>query len=382
MLEKSKFNMTWYINILLVPLWMFLVSIHLIYNDPNIATSSLGLLLAISSLIIQHKLKDYKPIAVASVILGTILCQVSVYVIADSQIISDLMWIILVSFYAFYLIGSRWGIVVMLGNIFGLLLHLGYFIDYNSMYPDSDQAINLKTGINVSIVTIVISFIIHKIISSSEQANKELQRANEQLSHQNEEKTILIKEIHHRVKNNLQLISSLLRLQSQEINDTTAEKHFNEAVDRIKSIALIHEKMYQQDEFAKIDLKEYLNSLVSDILFSHNLNKSISTNINSDLSQINIKNIVPLALLLNELITNSLKHAFKGINEGNISINITQENDNVHISYSDNGHWTSPQDKSSFGLELIETLCQQLDGEMKRDTKIGTSYNIICKLDC
>ena len=152
--------MTWYINILLIPLFMFLASIHIIYNDPNIATSSLGLLLAISSLFVQYKTKDYKQIAIVSVILGTILCQVSVYVIMDSHIISDMMWIILISFYAFYLLGSKLGAIVMIGNVLSLLAYLLYFGDDH--VPVNDASMNFKTGVNVSIVTIVIAFIIHK----------------------------------------------------------------------------------------------------------------------------------------------------------------------------------------------------------------------------
>jgi len=190
----------------------------------------------------------------------------------------------------------------------------------------------------------------------------------------------LLKEIHHRVKNNLQLISSLLRLQAADIGDEKVESHFNEAVDRIKSMSLIHEKMYQQDELAKLDLQEYLEALVNEILASHSSNKSISINVHSELTQVNIKNIVPIALLFNELIINSLKHAFTNHDKGEINISVIKNENGFLISYADNGTWVEPTKASSFGFELIDTLCQQLDGSCIRDINKGTSYNIQCRI--
>lgn len=378
-LEKSKFNVTWYINLLLVPLFFFLACVHLIFNDPNVATSSTGLLMSITALIIQYKTKDYKHIVIASVIIGSILTQLSIYVISDSQLISDLMWIMLISFYSYYLIGSKWGALIMVLNITGLLISLGVYGDYNAGRI-VDNSISLKTGINVGIVTIVIAYIIHKIIRSSEIANQELQKANTLLSAQNEEKTVLLKEVHHRVKNNLQLISSLLRLQSQGISDKESELQFNKAVNRIRSIALIHEKMYQQNELSKIDLQEYLNTLINDILDSQTSGKNIHTEIKSEHDRIDVKNMVPLALLFNELVTNSIKHAFKDLNEGKIELSVGKMGEDVLISYSDNGNWVEPCNQISFGTELIETLCLQLNGDLHRCTENGTKYEIKCNL--
>ena len=195
------------------------------------------------------------------------------------------------------------------------------------------------------------------------------------------DKELLLKEIHHRVKNNLQLISSLLRLQSLDIHDEKVEKHFNEAVDRIRSIALIHEKMYQQNELSKIDLELYLKSLVNDILTSNTSNKLIQIDINSEIESINIKNIVPIALLLNELITNSLKHAFEEQNEGKITIKMKKNGECTNLIYSDNGQWKTPSNSNGFGTKLIETLCIQLDGKYTKDVSNGTTYYFTCALE-
>jgi two-component sensor histidine kinase len=207
-------------------------------------------------------------------------------------------------------------------------------------------------------------------------ANKELTKINAIVNAQNDEKTIMLKEIHHRVKNNLQVISSLVRLQSFETQDENAKQMFEATVSRVVAMALIHEKMYQKDNLSKINLEDYLKSLADDIFNSYSINKQIDFKIKSNLDVLGNRTIVPLALIFNELISNSIKYAFNEMEKGKISILISNfSNDNFIVNYSDNGIWIDPMNKSSFGLELIESFTEQLDGKMNRDiNETGTHY--------
>ena len=207
-------------------------------------------------------------------------------------------------------------------------------------------------------------------------ANEELIKINNIVKAQNDEKTIMLKEIHHRVKNNLQVISSMIRLQSFETNDVSAKKMFDATVNRVVAMALIHEKMYQKDNLSKINLEDYLKSLAVDIFQSHTLNQSINFNIKSNLEVIGNRTIVPLALIFNELISNSLKYAFKQIDQGEIHVSIYKVDDDEFIlKYFDNGIWMDTKYKSTFGLELIDTFVEQLDGELQRNSNDeGTTY--------
>ena len=185
---------------------------------------------------------------------------------------------------------------------------------------------------------------------------------------------LLLKEIHHRVKNNLQIISSLLKLQAAESSNSRVQEHFNEAISRIRAMALIHEKMYTNDDLAQIDIKSYLISLAQDILKSIQSETNIEFNIESQIDKIDVKSIVPISLIFNELITNSLKHGFNNQKNGKIDVKIINQHDVILFKYCDNGNWRIPENEATFGLELIKTLTDQLEGKFSRKIDNGTHY--------
>jgi two-component sensor histidine kinase len=192
----------------------------------------------------------------------------------------------------------------------------------------------------------------------------------------------MLKEIHHRVKNNLQVITSLLRLQSKEIKDEKSIEHFNEAIQRVLAMALIHEKMYQSNDLSKIDLEAYLRTLSEDLIYSYAVEKPIDLHVHCEIQYVQPKSLVSFALMFNELISNSLKHAFTDIDKGEIKIKILRTSkEEVQCYYSDNGSWKPPQREGSFGVELIGDLCEQLDGEYTLDTANGSTYHFIFKYD-
>ncbi len=213
----------------------------------------------------------------------------------------------------------------------------------------------------------------------------------EKLLISNEEKDVLLKEIHHRVKNNLQVITSLLSLQSNSLEDNKQRKIFADSQYRINSMAIVHELLYQSDNLSKVDYKEYLQQLSQFLIRSI---KGTDNKIQLDLDVPNIKlsidTAIPLGLLINEVLTNSLKYGIKGDEAGSISIRIVKatlveegtpnyilEIGDDGIGYPDNYDYRSSK---SLGLKLIHNLTRQLEGSICKDAnKKGTNYIITFK---
>ncbi len=188
----------------------------------------------------------------------------------------------------------------------------------------------------------------------------------------------MLKEIHHLVKNNLQIITSLLRLQSREIENQSSLEHFKEAIDRISAMTLIHNQMYQSKDLDRIALEPYFESLSKNILHSYALDIPVDIPFDIKIDHAASNNIVPMALIFNELMSNSFKYAFQNKSSGAIGIKANQTgNKSIEFNYADNGEWIEPAHEDSFGLELIEALTEQLGGTVKRSTTGGTHYSFI-----
>jgi two-component sensor histidine kinase len=223
------------------------------------------------------------------------------------------------------------------------------------------------------------------------QASIALQRkqAEDQLKASIKEKEILLKEIHHRVKNNLQIISSLLNLQSKYFDDEKYRQFYRESQDRIKSMVLIHDKLYQSKDLANINASDYINGLSRHLFESYNVRSDLITLKTSieDIA-INIDAAIPCGLIINELISNALKYAFvkrpKG-RKAEINIKLYRDKrDNVKLIVSDNGVGF-PKDldfrnTKSLGLQLVCALVDQLNGNIKLDRSRGTAFTIKFKL--
>ena len=211
----------------------------------------------------------------------------------------------------------------------------------------------------------------------------ERKRAQEQLKASLKEKEVLLKEIHHRVKNNLQIISSLLKLQSTYIKDSQIQGLFKDSQNRIRSMALIHEKLYKSKDLSKIDFAEYIRDLTVNLLRSYNAktqNVQLKTTVND--IKLNIDTAIPCGLIINELISNSLKHAFTSASiDSELNISIYSNNDDTFtLIVSDNGVGLPPdldfQNTDSLGLELVCTLTEQLEGTIELEGGGGTTFKI------
>lgn len=220
-----------------------------------------------------------------------------------------------------------------------------------------------------------------------EETNKKLKReiiahekAAQELKDSLDEKEILVKEIHHRVKNNLMIISSLLNLQSRYITDEKALDIFKESQNRAQSMALIHERLYKTDSTRRIEFDEYIHNLATDLFHTYRISPEISLDIDLEPVKLDVNSAIPLGLIVNELVTNSLKYAFPG-GKGKLSIKFHGLNgDEFELVISDNGVGF-PEDLDfrkvdSMGLQLVNNLTKQLDGKIDLDRSHGTKFNI------
>lgn len=192
------------------------------------------------------------------------------------------------------------------------------------------------------------------------------------------EKEVLLKEVHHRVKNNLQIISSIFSLQRGHVaNDPKVMSLLQESQDRIRSMAFIHESLYQSKNFAQVDLAQYIKGLCSNLVMSYSLYGRVQLNTELEPLMLDLDKAIPCGLVLNELISNALKHAFPGDREGVVGITLRGDRNTVRITLEDNGvgfpgGYEEARDRG-LGMELVELLLQQLDGNAVRTGRTGTT---------
>ena len=205
-------------------------------------------------------------------------------------------------------------------------------------------------------------------------------KAQEKISKALEEKNILLKEIHHRVKNNLQIISSLLSLQEIYVQeDVKAVNVLKESQNRVLSMATVHEMLYQSNDISRINFSYYIKKLTANIFHSYHINSM--PQINVDQIYLNIETSIPLGLIISELVSNSLKYAFPDDKIGNITVKLYSHNEDYELIISDDGigfpnNIDFRNVKSTLGLQLINSLVSQLDGSIQLDRSNGTKYII------
>ena len=203
----------------------------------------------------------------------------------------------------------------------------------------------------------------------------ERKKAEDRILRSLKEKELLLREIHHRVKNNLQIISTLLSLQSSKSGKINVEDLYMESQNRIQSIALIHEKLYKSDDLAHINFEAYVKDLVSDLFDSYGVNSSrIKLNLNIEEVTMGIETAIPCGLIINELVSNSLKHGFSSSETGQINVELRKDGEYSLIISDTGSPFPEEMDiisNDTLGLELIKNLVIQLDAKLtfKRDIK-------------
>ena len=211
-----------------------------------------------------------------------------------------------------------------------------------------------------------------------------LRQKNQRIKKQDAEKEVLLKEIHHRVKNNLQVISSLLGLQGLAIKDEKAKAAIQEGRSRVHSMSLIHQSLYKKDNLTGIEMKPYLQKLTADLIATYNYQDvEIQSVINSEDITLDVETVVPIGLIINELVTNSVKYAFEGRQKGVIKVELSEDNGLLRLVVSDNGIGLDNDQlktkEDSYGHSLIRAFGDKLDAEIKVENQDGIKIDLIIK---
>lgn len=258
--------------------------------------------------------------------------------------------------------------------------------DQKSELEENQRFLNwLIIALSVLAIVLVIAWV---LVIRKQRAlllkSKELEETNTRLNETmigKEEKETLLKEIHHRVKNNLQIIKSLIRLQNSGNNDSNMDAFLMEFEHRVSSMALVHESLYKSGDLAAVNVSEYYGSLIQELISAYNLKQEVTKDISIEIEELGIETLIPLGLLTNEIISNSLKHGFEGRFSGVIRVYLREiAKGEYYLEIGDNGKGFDPEKErlrgDTLGMELIHTLVEQLDGAFEFVNEEGSYYKI------
>nr|WP_246439641.1 sensor histidine kinase [Rhabdobacter roseus] len=187
-----------------------------------------------------------------------------------------------------------------------------------------------------------------------------------------------MKELHHRVKNNLAIVSGLLKLQSNRITEVSAAKAVREGQQRVEAMSLIHQRLYQTDHVTSVNIREYIIDLAENLMQSYGYDRdAFDLRIDVERTQLDVDLAIPIGLIINELLTNSFKHAYEGVQRPMLIINL-RNNDGITLEVKDNGPGVDPiewkKTSNSFGKRLITNLSEQTGGEFRIENTDGMHY--------
>jgi two-component system, sensor histidine kinase PdtaS len=353
-----------------------------------IVVNIFSLLLTFVTTLFVRKTTKIKSITAILNLIGCILVLYTLFFIPTQPHVIFILWMVINIVFAYVTINLLWGTIFTVIHSISLFLYYFFiFESHRSFLLEITEMQLLGIAINALICLMIIAYLIYANIKTNQQAQIQLNQAQEALTiqlstiqKQSREKTILLKEIHHRVKNNLQIITSLIRLQSRELENEEAVSTFRDLTNRVLTMSMIHERMYKTESFDSLNVESYLKELAQDLCSSHSM-YSIKIHIETEIVDFGLNTIVPLALIFNELFTNSIKHAFQDIDDQHIYISFKKYNQKTYLfEFKDNGNWKTPEKSESFGFELIQALVEQLDGEIKFESTPNTKYMITFKL--
>lgn len=380
--DIARFRLAWKINIIL-SFGLFTISAYFFFHS---TTSFLqyfsGFVISLTGVVYLSVTKKFITVSYFISIASLILVLSSIFFVKNTPHLIEPMWLVIITIFSYFNLGKVVGHIILSVVAISVSIYLIFFLNENgALKAQYDILEVVGNALEFTLCMFIIGFFIHNFIRATAYAEKKFRQSNEELNEQNkmiqlqnEEKTVLLQEIHHRVKNNLQVITSLLRLQSSEIESIDAKIHFNDAINRVMTMSLIHQKMYQEKNLSQIDASDYFQTLIEDLIRSSSVKIPVEIEIVSKLDKVGSKTIVPLALLVAELVSNSMKHAF--FEKGKITVYFSPEyNGYFTLEFEDNGTWKEKSSDSSFGLQLIQTLTEQLDGSYTRNsTEAGTIY--------
>jgi two-component sensor histidine kinase len=277
--------------------------------------------------------------------------------------------------------------LVHLAFIF-LLLFINIATDHSLFKNESLSPLAIKRlfSFNLICAAAAIAFFMYLTVANNiresiifEQRINERKATEEAITQALKEKDVLLAEIHHRVKNNLAIIASLFNLQISTVENEMAKGILLDSKNRVKSMALIHDRLYKSDSLSEIDFSKYTSELIDEIKYSYpTLARNIQVNTHISNVSLTVNNAIPCGLILNELLTNCYKHAFKGMDSGTIDVSFRGQGSSIELQVRDNGVGlkTGYNQGESLGMVVIESLSQQLDGRSEFKVENGTTFRL------
>lgn len=381
--ERARFALTWRICLSFSIVTFVIGFITFLTDDPFFEHYVAVFIMVSLTNLYMYRFKTYKLVS-GLVIIGVSFAIISSLVFIPNAVhIIEAFYLIVITLFAYFTLGKKWGVGYTIFSIITYSIYLStYFFEnirnLEQMYGSMSRILVVEYVFASLLITYIV-FQFYDVNKYAEQNRKkafdDLKKEKELVEKQNKEKTFLLQEIHHRVKNNLQVIISLLRIQSSELKNEESKTSFNEAINRIMTMSLVHQKMYEKDNLSSIDFRDYIESLIYEIQKSYS-SKEVTVKTDIKVLTMNPKAIVTVALLINELLTNSIKHAFEETGEVFIAAHeVEEEATKFKIIFSDNGTWKEPKGNKSFGLQLIDIFVEQLDGNYHKEvTEQRTKY--------
>jgi two-component sensor histidine kinase len=334
---------------------------------PLLAVAAFRLLTYLLSRSRYHTLAAYLIVADTLVFPYIVLLRLGVY---DAGTVGNtLQWQILPVFLA-GLVLSIYGLAVT------IVLAVGGLLLSTLLIP------GLMAEYLVSTLGLTLNVAIFSLVTATLQRRYFAQRARveAQVRESLREKEVLLKEIHHRVKNNLQVVSSLLNLQAGQTDDGLATALLRDSQNRIKAMALIHENLYRSSDLALVNFANYATGLLEFLVPTYDTENKVTFQVQAEEMWLNLDTAIPCGLIINELISNALKHAFPNGTDGLIEVEMGRDGEWLHLSVKDDGvgfpKGVDFRSTSSLGLQLVNSLASQLDGTVELLNGTGTTFTI------
>ncbi|MCH2022297.1 MAG: sensor histidine kinase [Saprospiraceae bacterium] len=371
--DQARFAFVWYICLFqLVLMTINALSLYIVSDvlgRPDIAIITLMLV----ALVVLSRTKKYELISKVGVIATFLILSYTLLIITDYIHINTPMWMILNILFAFFVLGHKWGVFFCVAHFIVLTQFFVFNIRSNI---ENLNTLDQKDIINFIVEAVVICAAViyfnltrDKIIKHNQNKvrviNQKLNKKNQIIEHKNDEISTLFKESHHRIKNNLQIIISLLRLQMMGERNPAESAVITDAVNRINSISAIHEYIYNHNPLESFDMESHIKNLIDEIVSTFNTHVNLQLIINVNVQKIGSKSTVLVSLLINELVTNSMKYAFLNKPKGKIQVDIkpnASERLKYDMLYMDSGCWVEKKERKSLGSDLIASMVTQMNG--------------------
>lgn len=378
--EEVKWAIARNLTLVLVATSLVLGIINIL--DPKNAPGGIAYLactfIVSCNFILLYKYKIYTPTYYIIIFTGLVVCTLALFLITHHIHAADFLWRLTLILLAIIGISTAFSRILIAYFIIESIIYIQWFLNPNiadtTLLPRNEL---IALNIELIMPFLINSYLIYNFLYLQKVAQSKLEQAYGNLKQSNQENITLLKEIHHRVKNNLQIVTSLLRLQRDDLKTEEAKTQFTSAVNRVLAMSAIHEKLYQQKKLSELKIAPYINDLAQDLKVIYARDLKIDFQYNIEKSKIDLKTIIPLGLIINELLTNSFKYAFgPSTAKPTIQISILPTEKGFTMRYADNGTWKENKNSKHFGSELISILSDQINGSYNLAKKpTGTHYD-------